>query len=62
VRRVEALFRLGLPLAVLVDRPDEVDAMLLLAGDEVLASDIPGVDQMLAGQEVAAGQPLVDGG
>jgi hypothetical protein len=55
VRRVEALFRLGVPLAVLVDRPDEVDAMLLLAGDEVLAADLPRVDQVLAGQEVALG-------
>jgi hypothetical protein len=42
-----------LPLVVLVDRSDQIDLVIVLAGDQIRSAHVPRIDEMLTRQQIA---------
>jgi len=57
---IEALLRLGLPGGIQGNRADECHGMVLMRRGQIGGVHIPGIQQMLGGQQVLRGQMGVD--
>jgi hypothetical protein len=56
---VEATFITGLPARIGRQRTDQLDAVLGAGSQDVVHADVAGVDQVLVGQQVSAGEVAV---
>ena len=56
---VIALVRLGLPPAIGLHRPAQVDAICRLAGDQFIGAHVGRVDQVLAGKQLFGRERLM---